>query len=136
MNLIDAIIRAIKREFGKDTIIYEDIVEQELNVTSFFIRILSDSLKEELSGLYRYRALVEVTYFDNQLSQSELEEMRLRTSVALSDLPGLTRAEKTDTKVVDGFLITSTTYTLFLSKREKDSLMARLEKGNGKRKDG
>ena len=68
MNLIDAIIKAIKREFGKDTIIYEDIVEQELCNSSFFIRILSDSLKEELDGRHRYRALVEVTYFDNQLS--------------------------------------------------------------------
>lgn len=135
MNLVEAIIKAIKREFGKDAIIYEDKVEQELELASFFIRILSDSLKEELNGQYRYRALVEITYFGNELPQTEQEAMRLRIQLALSNLPNLVRAEKTDTKIVDGFIVANATYTLFLNKKEKDSLMARLEKINGKRKD-
>lgn len=132
--IIREIINTIKKGFGKDTVIYEDMAEQELHFPSFFIRVLSDSLREELARRYRYRVSIEVTYMDEKLSQSELEEIRLAIQLLLSNPEGLPRAEKINTKETDGFLVTDATYTLFLSKKEKDSLMARLEKIDGKRK--
>lgn len=126
MSLVAAAAAAIKKEFGEKTVIYEEASEQGFDIPSFFIRILSDNVKEEFCGRFSYRCLIEVIYFPEDTAQTAIEEARLRLSLALASLSGIGRAEKIESRTEEETVQVMATYRVFYGVKEAGG--AKIEK--------